>query len=59
MCRPASCKTCGKTTWAGCGMHVDQVMAGVPKAQRCPGHDAAPSADPGQGGGFLAKLLGR
>lgn len=38
MCRPATCKTCGKTTWAGCGQHVDQVMAGVPRADRCPGH---------------------
>jgi len=27
MCRPVVCKTCGKTTWAGCGMHVNQVMA--------------------------------
>ena len=33
MCRAATCSTCGKTTWAGCGMHVDQVMAGVPAAQ--------------------------
>ena len=53
MCRPATCKTCGKTTWAGCGMHVDQVMSGVPKAQRCPGHATAPKE------GFLAKRFGR
>ncbi|MDV8002767.1 hypothetical protein [Rhodococcus sp. IEGM 1408] len=39
MCRPATCKTCGKTTWAGCGNHVDQVMAGVPRIERCPGHE--------------------
>ena len=38
MCRAVPCATCGKTTWAGCGMHVDQVMAGVPRADRCPGH---------------------
>ena len=38
MCRAVTCRTCGKRTWAGCGQHVDQVMAGVPKAQRCPGH---------------------
>ena len=30
MCRAVRCKTCGKTTWAGCGQHVSQVMAGVP-----------------------------
>ena len=39
MCRATTCRTCGKTTWAGCGQHVDQVMRGVPAAQRCPGHD--------------------
>lgn len=38
MCRAVTCKTCGKTTWAGCGQHVDQVFADVPAAQRCPGH---------------------
>ncbi|MFF2817964.1 hypothetical protein ACFVT9_20855 [Kitasatospora cineracea] len=35
MCRRVTCKSCGKPTFAGCGMHVDQVLAGVPKAQRC------------------------
>ena len=56
MCRPTTCKTCGKTTWAGCGQHVDQVMAGVPRADRCPGHDD----EPGQAGGsFLGRLFGR
>ena len=56
MCSPATCKTCGKTTWAGCGMHVDQVMAGVPKADRCPGHEAdAPAVKVG----FSAKMFSR
>jgi len=49
-----NCKTCGKTTWAGCGRHVDQVMAGVPAANRCPGHQASASAR----GGFFARLFG-
>ena len=39
MCRPVTCKKCAKTTWAGCGMHVDDVMRDVPVDQRCPGHD--------------------
>ena len=30
MCQQATCKTCGKVTWRGCGQHVDQVMRGVP-----------------------------
>ena len=48
------CRQCGKTTWAGCGQHVDQVMRGVPKAQQCPGHADEPSE-----GGFFRKLFGR
>lgn len=41
MCRQIECRTCGKTTWAGCGQHVDQVMRGVPQRDRCPGHPSA------------------
>lgn len=35
MCRPVTCNKCGKTTWAGCGQHVDQVKASVPANQWC------------------------
>ena len=35
MCSPATCSTCGKATYSGCGRHVDQVLAGVPKSRRC------------------------
>ncbi len=35
MCSPARCSSCGKTTWSGCGMHVDAVLARVPKSQQC------------------------
>jgi len=35
MCYPTPCPTCGRTTWAGCGEHVDQVRAHVPDAQWC------------------------
>lgn len=35
MCSPAICPTCHKTTWRGCGMHVDQVMANVKPEDRC------------------------
>lgn len=51
MCRPATCKKCGLTTWAGCGMHVDDVMRGVPQDQRCGGHEPGP--------GLLNRILGR
>lgn len=54
MCRAVNCRQCGKTGWAGCGQHVDQVMSGVPKAQRCPGHPKAERT-----GGFLKGLFNR
>ncbi len=38
MCRATRCKTCGKTTWAGCGQHIADVKARVPAGQWCPGH---------------------
>jgi hypothetical protein len=56
MCRPVRCKTCGKTTWAGCGQHVEQVKASVPAGQWCPGH---PRDNSSSGGGWLSKLLRR
>jgi len=52
MCRPTTCRECGKTGWAGCGRHVEQVLAGVPRSQRCPGH-------PEPRRGLLGRLLGR
>ncbi len=53
MCYAVSCRKCGKTTWSGCGQHVDQVMRGVPVAQRCPGHEGEKAT------GLFAKLFGR
>lgn len=54
MCRAVRCRTCGKTTWTGCGQHVDQVMRGVPRAQQCTcGRETKRS------GGILAGLFGR
>ncbi|MFE4459780.1 hypothetical protein ACFYUD_30090 [Nocardia tengchongensis] len=41
MCQPTPCQTCGKTTWAGCGDHIDQVKAVVPADQWCDGEHAA------------------
>ncbi len=53
MCRAVTCRTCGKITWAGCGMHVSQVLAGVPASQRCPGHSA------GERQGLLHRMFRR
>ncbi|WP_354637914.1 hypothetical protein [Kitasatospora camelliae] len=54
MCRRTTCRTCGKYTYAGCGQHVDQVLAGIPKADRC----SCP-ASTRTGGSWLSRLLGR
>ena len=35
MCRRVECSKCGRPTYAGCGMHVEQVLGNVPTAQRC------------------------
>lgn len=57
MCRPRTCRTCQRTTWAGCGQHVAQVRAMVPDDQWCDGvHD---DQNGPRSGGFLARLLGR
>lgn len=61
MCRATSCRVCGKTTWAGCGQHVQEVRRTVPSARWCNGKhsqneiDQARSARPG----LLARLFGR
>ncbi len=38
MCSPAVCRSCGKVTYSGCGMHVDQVLRNVPQENRCMCH---------------------
>ncbi|MFW0794065.1 hypothetical protein AAFP30_09655 [Gordonia sp. CPCC 205515] len=42
MCYATTCRVCGKTTWAGCGDHIDDVKASVPPEQWCPGHTEQP-----------------
>lgn len=57
MCYPTTCRQCGKTTWAGCGSHVDSVKKSVPASQWCGGHETS-SAEPASTG-FLSRLFGR
>ncbi len=59
MCRAVSCRVCGKTTWAGCGQHVDQVMKGVPRADRCPGRHTDEEIAAAKGGSLLSRIFGR
>lgn len=35
MCIKVECNDCKKPTWKGCGMHIEQALAGVPVDQRC------------------------
>ncbi len=61
MCRKVQCSKCGKPTFAGCGMHVEEVLGDVPRDQRCRCHDetskdAARNAEPPS---FFRRLLGR
>ncbi|KDN50630.1 hypothetical protein RSAG8_01128, partial [Rhizoctonia solani AG-8 WAC10335] len=34
-CFAVTCQTCGKTTWQGCGRHIDSVMANVKPEDQC------------------------
>jgi hypothetical protein len=55
MCRAITCRTCGKTTWAGCGQHVASVKASVPTGQWCSGHPRRARSS----GGWLSRLRKR
>ncbi len=57
MCRAVKCKQCGRTTWAGCGRHVEQVRRSVPASDWCPGHTKDAKQAPA--GGRLSRLFGR
>lgn len=46
MCYKKRCDTCNKITFGGCGRHVEQVLADVPKDQRCQGHLEEEDTDP-------------
>lgn len=61
MCRAVKCSVCGKTTWAGCGQHVDDVRRAVPAFDWCRGQHThrdiaeAKASRPG----LLARIFGR
>lgn len=46
MCRRVNCSVCNKPTYAGCGMHIEQVLGDVPRDQRCTCKSDAASAKP-------------
>lgn len=56
MCSRTTCTRCNKATWAGCGRHIEQALAGVPHNQRCSCDAEQASASRG---GLLSRLFGR
>ncbi len=46
MCRRVNCPSCNKPTFAGCGMHIEQVLGDVPRDQRCTCKSESQSARP-------------
>lgn len=61
MCRAVTCRTCGKTTWAGCGQHVTEVKKSVPAHNWCNGKhtQAELNAVNSNRGGFFSRLFRR
>ena len=57
MCIRVSCAACGKATYAGCGAHVDRVLAGVPAAERCQCRQKAPGPAANKGAKSLVARL--
>ena len=55
MCQRVTCSQCGKPTWAGCGMHIEQALAGVKPEDRCKCRETKASA-PSQKKGLLSFL---
>lgn len=61
MCSATTCRVCGKTTWAGCGQHVDAVKRSVPASNWCGGKHTQAEIDAAGSnrGGLFSGLFGR
>ncbi|CAB4336808.1 unannotated protein [freshwater metagenome] len=56
MCRQVLCDSCKKITWAGCGEHIAEAMAGVPDENRCTCERQGPAA---QSASIFSRLFGK
>lgn len=45
MCSTVRCHECDKVTWAGCGMHIEQALAGYSDDQICHCQDEEAATD--------------
>jgi len=63
MCRRIECSKCGRPTYAGCGMHIEQVLGNVLPDQRCRCREEeqakSPTTASGGARGWLKTLLGK
>ncbi|WP_084142211.1 hypothetical protein [Corynebacterium sputi] len=61
MCRAVKCRTCTKTTWAGCGQHVAMVKQSVPASQWCDGQHSQEEIDAANAHreGLFSRIFGR
>lgn len=59
MCQRVRCSRCGKPTFAGCGMHVEQVLGDVPHDQRCKCREQARTRSGEEQASILSRLFGR
>ncbi|WP_344305695.1 hypothetical protein [Nocardioides bigeumensis] len=53
MCHPVRCRSCSKVTWAGCGLHVDEALAGFAPADLCDCGGDGPAGQPSVFARFL------
>jgi hypothetical protein len=59
MCRRVQCEKCSKPTYAGCGMHIEQVLGDVAVEDRC--HCREQPNDPSAGNkapSIMRRILG-
>jgi ribosomal 50S subunit-associated protein YjgA (DUF615 family) len=63
MCRRTQCSECNKPSYAGCGAHIEQVLADVPREDRCRCREAKREAKQRAAGdkppSLLRRLFGR
>jgi len=58
MCRRVECPKCKKPSFAGCGMHVEQVLGDVPRENRCTCRDKPAQEGPTPPPSKLRRLFG-
>lgn len=58
MCRRVECSKCKKPTYAGCGKHIEQVLADVPRESRCTCRDERARESAAQPPSRLRRLFG-